>query len=131
MSNHLDLCQFLSSAPEGLLAALSKATPAQISAGVKDEAAQRQARRIDLESGVSVDDFLAEEHERLAAFRERWRTANAINPVIFPNVLPQENAGTWFEMVLDFNRDNPFPLPDPIGEPAPVIRKPSRGSRPG
>lgn len=103
---------FLQTVPAPLLAALARGE-VNLMAMAREEL---QARGLDLAGQwvgfdkaatpdpdqMSVDQFVAEEHERLEGFRQAWHVANKINPVQFPMSLPKSNWGLWGEMANDY-----------------------------
>ena len=126
---------FLQGVPAPLLAALARGE-ANLMTMVREEL---QARGLDLNGQwvgfeqaatadpdqMSVDQFVAEEHERLEGFRQAWHSANKINPVQFPMSLPKSNWGLWGEMANDYELGTSYEVqPEP---PAPRSPRPRKG----
>jgi hypothetical protein len=52
---------------------------------------------------TSLHEFAKDETERLQKFVTWYEAMSKIEPEKFPIIIPTENEGVWFEMLMDFN----------------------------
>lgn len=121
---------FMQTLPSSLLAALARGE-INLLALAREEL---QARGLDLQGQwvgfeqaaapvsdpeqMSVNQFVAEEHERLEGFRHAWHVAHGKNPVQFPMSLPKTNWGLWGEMANDYELGTVYEV-EPVATPRP------------
>jgi len=53
------------------------------------------------DGSVTLEQAVAEAHQRAESFKKFWLTEHARKPEHFPLALPADNAGLWFEQIND------------------------------
>jgi hypothetical protein len=57
------------------------------------------------DGSVSLKQAVGEMHAQIQSFELSWIDSNRISPVAFPLALPADNAGLWFEQMLEHNEE--------------------------
>jgi hypothetical protein len=56
---------------------------------------------------MNLQDAVLEEVEKIMAFKTWYSKMNIKNPEHFPLELPEDNRGVWFEMMAEFDIEDP------------------------
>lgn len=63
------------------------------------------------DGGVTLEQVVAEAHQRAVSFQKYWIEMHEKYPEQFPMLLPKGNAGLWVEQLNDHSDDAPRELP--------------------
>lgn len=56
------------------------------------------------DGNMTLDQAVSEQLETIQAFKAHYIAENKSNPEYYPLSLPKDNAGSWFEQMMDFEQ---------------------------